>query len=62
METVDIGELVRQTLIVLTLIIVAAKLGGELMGRLGQPPVWANCSWALCSAIWAFSASPCWIR
>jgi Kef-type K+ transport system membrane component KefB len=39
METVDIGELVRQTMIVLTVIIVAAKLGGELMGRLGQPPV-----------------------
>ena len=39
METVDIGELVRQTMIVLTVIIIAAKLGGELMGRLGQPPV-----------------------
>ncbi len=39
MEAVDIGELVRQTLMVLTVIIVAAKLGGELMGRLGQPPV-----------------------
>ena len=39
MQPVDIGELVRQTMIALTLIIVAAKLGGELMGRLGQPPV-----------------------
>src|SRR5229473_5988720 len=39
MQGIDISELVRQTLMVLTLIIVAAKLGGELMGRLGQPPV-----------------------
>src|SRR5256885_13929451 len=39
MEGIDIGELVRQTMMVLILIIVAAKLGGELMGRLGQPPV-----------------------
>ncbi len=39
MQNVDIGESVRQTMMVLTLIIVAAKLGGELMGRLGQPPV-----------------------
>lgn len=39
MQNVDIGELVRQTMMVLTLIVVAAKLGGELMGRLGQPPV-----------------------
>jgi Kef-type K+ transport system membrane component KefB len=39
MPNVDIGETVRQTMMVLTLIIVAAKLGGELMGRLGQPPV-----------------------
>ncbi len=31
--------LVRQTMMILILIIVAAKLGGELMGRLGQPPV-----------------------
>lgn len=29
----------RQALLVLALIIVAAKLGGELLGRLGQPPV-----------------------
>ncbi len=35
----DIGELVRQAILVLSLIIVAAKLGGELLGRLGQPPV-----------------------
>ncbi len=39
MPTADISELVRQTMMVLILIIVAAKLGGELMGRLGQPPV-----------------------
>src|SRR6266478_8426739 len=39
MQNVDVGETVRQTMMVLTLIIVAAKLGGELMGRLGQPPV-----------------------
>src|SRR5712672_814933 len=39
MQNADIGETVRQTMMVLTLIIVAAKLGGELMGRLGQPPV-----------------------
>jgi Kef-type K+ transport system membrane component KefB len=31
--------LVRQAVLVLALIIVAAKLGGELLGRLGQPPV-----------------------
>ena len=35
----DIGELVRQSMMVLALIIIAAKLGGELLGRLGQPPV-----------------------
>ncbi len=39
MQGTDISELVRQTMMVLILIIVAAKLGGELMGRLGQPPV-----------------------
>jgi Kef-type K+ transport system membrane component KefB len=39
MQVTDIGELVRQSMMVLALIIVAAKLGGELMGRLGQPPV-----------------------
>src|SRR5258708_5277742 len=39
MQGLDIGELVRQTMMVLILIIVAAKLGGELMGRIGQPPV-----------------------
>src|SRR5229473_3452302 len=39
MQNIDIGESVCQTMMVLTLIIVAAKLGGELMGRLGQPPV-----------------------
>ena len=39
MPPVDLGELVRQTMVALVLIIVAAKLGGELMGRLGQPPV-----------------------
>lgn len=39
MQNVDISEVVRQTMMVLILIIVGAKLGGELMGRLGQPPV-----------------------
>jgi Kef-type K+ transport system membrane component KefB len=39
MQTLDIGELLRQSMIVLALIVVAAKFGGELMGRLGQPPV-----------------------
>jgi Kef-type K+ transport system membrane component KefB len=39
MQAADTSELVRQTMIVLTLIIVAAKLGGELLGRLRQPPV-----------------------
>lgn len=35
----DIGQTVRQALLVLTLIIAAAKIGGELLGRIGQPPV-----------------------
>ncbi len=39
MQNIDIGQIVRQTMMVLMLIIVAAKFGGELMGRLGQPPV-----------------------
>src|SRR5260370_39568375 len=39
MKNVDIGLLVRQTMMVLMLIIVAAKLGGEILGRMGQPPV-----------------------
>jgi Kef-type K+ transport system membrane component KefB len=39
MGSVDISELVRQSLLILALIIVAAKFGGELLGRLGQPPV-----------------------
>jgi Kef-type K+ transport system membrane component KefB len=38
-QAADIGETVRQALLVLTLIIVAAKIGGELLGRIGQPPV-----------------------
>ena len=33
------SELVLQSMMVLGLIIIAAKLGGELLGRLGQPPV-----------------------
>lgn len=33
------GETVRQALLVLALIIAAAKIGGELAGRIGQPPV-----------------------
>ncbi len=39
MQVTDIGELVRQSMMVLTLIIIAAKLGGEVLGRMGQPPV-----------------------
>jgi len=39
MQVTDIGELVRQSMMVLTMIIIAAKLGGELLGRMGQPPV-----------------------
>ncbi len=39
MESVDIGEIVRQAITALAVIIVAAKLGGEILGRLGQPPV-----------------------
>jgi Kef-type K+ transport system membrane component KefB len=39
MPNADIAELVRQSLLILTLIIVAAKFGGELLGRMGQPPV-----------------------
>ena len=35
----DIGETVRQALLALTLIIAAAKIGAELLGRIGQPPV-----------------------
>jgi Kef-type K+ transport system membrane component KefB len=35
----DIAETVRQALLVLALIIAAAKIGGELLGRIGQPPV-----------------------
>jgi hypothetical protein len=39
MGTADISELVRQLLLILALIIVADKFSGELLGRLGQPPV-----------------------
>jgi len=39
METAGISELVRQTLLILALIAVTAKLGGELLERIGQPPV-----------------------
>ena len=39
MKNADISELVLQSMMVLGLIIAAAKLGGELLGRLGQPPV-----------------------
>ena len=35
----DTPALVRQSMMALTLIIIAAKLGGEIFGRLGQPPV-----------------------
>ena len=37
MPGVDISELVRQTMLILMLIIICAKVGGELMGRIGQP-------------------------
>lgn len=39
MHGVNTAEAVRQTMMLLTVIIVAAKVGGELLGRLGQPPV-----------------------
>jgi Kef-type K+ transport system membrane component KefB len=39
MQTADISELVRHSMMILILIIVGAKIGGELLGRLGQPPV-----------------------
>ncbi|HEY4364650.1 MAG TPA: cation:proton antiporter [Bryobacteraceae bacterium] len=39
MQNADTTELVLQSMMVLGLIIAAAKLGGELLGRLGQPPV-----------------------
>lgn len=39
MEHANIGPLVTQTLLALTLIIAAAKLGGELVVRIGQPAV-----------------------
>jgi Kef-type K+ transport system membrane component KefB len=35
----DISELVRNAVLAVALIIIGAKLGGELMGRIGQPPV-----------------------
>jgi Kef-type K+ transport system membrane component KefB len=39
MQPVDVGEFVRNAMIVLAIIICAAKIGGEVLGRLGQPPV-----------------------
>src|SRR5690349_16751154 len=33
------ADLVRQSLLVLALVIISAKIGGELMARIGQPPV-----------------------
>jgi Kef-type K+ transport system membrane component KefB len=39
MPEAGISELVRQSLLILTLIIVAAKFGAELLERMGQPPV-----------------------
>ncbi len=41
METhaVDTAALVRESMMALTLILAAAKLGGEVLARLGQPPV-----------------------
>ncbi|HEX5430469.1 MAG TPA: cation:proton antiporter, partial [Bryobacteraceae bacterium] len=40
METLpDIGVLLSQALLVLALIFIVSKFGGELLGRIGQPPV-----------------------
>jgi Kef-type K+ transport system membrane component KefB len=39
MPPTDITELVRQSLLILILIILGAKIGGELLSRIGQPPV-----------------------
>src|ERR1043165_1763906 len=39
MQAADPGELVRLSMLVLALMIFAAKVGGEVLGRLGQPPV-----------------------
>ncbi len=39
MQPIDVGEFVRNAMIVLAIIICAAKIGGEVLGRLGQPPV-----------------------
>jgi Kef-type K+ transport system membrane component KefB len=33
------GKLLRNSLVVLAILILAAKIGGELLGRLGQPYV-----------------------
>ncbi len=38
-QVTDIGEFVRQSMMVLAMILIAAKIGGELMARIGQPPV-----------------------
>ena len=38
-QVTDIGEFVRQSMMVLAMILIAAKIGGELMARMGQPPV-----------------------
>lgn len=38
-QVADIGEFVRQSMMVLAMILIAAKIGGELMARIGQPPV-----------------------
>jgi len=35
----DLAALVRETMVALTLILAAAKIGGELFSRMGQPPV-----------------------
>jgi len=39
MNAHDIAALVRESMVTLTIIIVAAKIGGEIFLRLGQPPV-----------------------
>lgn len=39
MQPTDITELVLHSLLILILIILGAKIGGELLSRLGQPPV-----------------------
>ena len=43
MEPVDVGEFVRNAMIVLAIIIIASKTGGELMAALANRPCSVNC-------------------